>query len=58
MAMFILTIFEILLFEGRLVLWPAQQVAGRKKIEFSVKNQRKKCLAFVWIAWKVIVLQA
>ena len=58
MAMFTLTIFEVLLFEGRLLLWPAQQVTGRKKVEFSVKNQIKKCSTFMWIAWKVIVLQA
>ena len=38
--MFTLTVFEILLLEGRSVLTPAQHVAGSETITFSVKNQK------------------
>ena len=46
--MFTVTVFEILLFDCRSVLRPAQRVQGSEKIKFSVKNQ-KKCSAFVGI---------
>ena len=32
-AMFKFTVFEILLFEGRLVLAPAQWIAGRERVK-------------------------
>ena len=38
--MFSLTVFEILLFEGRSELLPAQQVARSERVKFSVKNQK------------------
>ena len=47
------TFFEILLFEGMLVLPPAQRDAGCEKVKFFVKNQKKN-LTFVKITWKVI----
>ena len=48
-AMFTLTVFEILLFEGRSVLSPALWGTGSERISCSVK--------IVWIAWKVIDVQ-
>ena len=39
-TMFTRIVFEILLFEGRLVLGPAQQVPGSERVKFSVKNQK------------------
>ena len=39
-TMFTLTVFEILLSQGRSVLWPAQQVIGSKRVKVSVKNQK------------------
>ena len=47
--MFTLTVMEILLFEDRLVLLPAQRGERSEKVTFSVKNQ-KKYLAFVEIS--------
>ena len=47
-AMFNLTIFDILLFESRSVLCPAQQVAGSERVNFSMKNP-KKYSAFIGI---------
>ena len=38
--MFTLTVFEILLFEGRSVLGPAQRVPGSERVKFSVKIQK------------------
>ena len=43
-----LTIFEILLFKGRLVLGPAKQVLETGKVDFSVINQR--------IAWLLLAV--
>ena len=39
-AMFTLTVFEILLFEGRLVLAPAQRCTWSKRVKFSLKKQK------------------
>ena len=39
-TMFTLTVFEILLSQGRSVLWPTQQVIGSKRVKVSVKNQK------------------
>ena len=39
-AIFTLTVFEILLFEGRSVLRPAQRVTGSERVKISVKNQK------------------
>ena len=39
-AMFSLTVFEILLFERRLVLCSTQRVTGSKRIKILVKNQK------------------
>ena len=38
-AIFTLTVFEILLFQGRLVLSPTQQGTGSVRVKVSVKNQ-------------------
>ena len=38
--MFSFSAFEILLFESRLVLGPAQLGTGSKSVKLSVKNQR------------------
>ena len=38
-AMFIFTVLEMLLFEGRSVLIPAQWGTGSERVNFSVKNQ-------------------
>ena len=57
-TVFTLTVFEMLLFESRSILWPAQQVTGKERVKFPVKKKQKKCLAFVGIAWKMIALQA
>ena len=48
---------QILLFEVKSVLSPAQRGAGSETVKFSLKNQ-KKCLAFVEITSKVVYLQA
>ena len=40
-AIFTLTVFEILLFEGRLVLALAQRSTVSKRNKISVKNQKK-----------------
>ena len=55
--MFIVTVFEILLFEGRSVFAPAQWGAESERIKFSLKKQ-KKCSAFVEIACEMIDSQA
>ena len=39
-AMFILTVFEMLLLEGRSVLWPVQGGTESKRVKFTVKNVR------------------
>ena len=49
-------VFEKLMFEDRTVLGLAPRVPGSKRVQFSVKSQ-KKCLVFVGIAWKMIVLK-
>ena len=41
-AMFTLTVFEILLFEGRLVLGPESE-----RVQYSVKNMHKKTRLFL-----------
>ena len=56
-AVFIVTVFEILLFERRSVFAPAQRGAEGERVNFSVKNQ-KKCSAFVEIACEMIDSQA
>ena len=38
--MFALTVFEILLFEGKSLLSPAQRETGSKRVKVSVKNQK------------------
>ena len=38
--MFTLTVFEMLLFETRSLLSPAQRDTGSKMVKFSVKNQK------------------
>ena len=42
-TMFTLTVFEILLFEGRSVLEPAQRIPGNKRVKYLVKNQSYQC---------------
>ena len=55
--MFTPTAFEILLFEARSVLWPAQRVLG-SELKFQWKKKKKKNhLAFTGFAWKVVALQ-
>ena len=44
-AMVIRTVFEILRFEGRSVLWPAQRVARRERVKSSILN----CLKSDWL---------
>ena len=39
-AIFTLTVFEILLSEGRSVLSPAERGTGSKRVKVSVKNQK------------------
>ena len=39
--MFTLTVFEILLFQGKSVLGPSQQVQGSDRVEFSVTKNKK-----------------
>ena len=46
-TVFTLTVFEMLLFESRSILWPAQQVTGKKRVKFPVKKT-KKMLGFCW----------
>ena len=46
-AVFTVTVFEILLFEGRSVLSPAQRGTGSEKVKVSVKNQKN-----IWIFLK------
>ena len=41
-TIFTFTVFEILLFECRLVLGPAQWLQESKRIKFSMKNQNRK----------------
>ena len=38
--MLALTIFEVLLFEGRSVLGPVQRVPRNERVKFSVKNKK------------------
>ena len=55
--MFTLTIFEILLFEGRSVLGPAQQAPGSEIVKFSVKNEKNVRLLLEllekWLSYKL-----
>ena len=39
-ALFTLIVFDILFFEGRLVLAPAQRFKGSERVKFSMKNQK------------------
>ena len=56
-AMFTVTVFEILLFEGRSALWPAHRVTGSKRVKISVKNQKKVGLLLElfekWLSYKL-----
>ena len=45
-AMFSLTVFGILLFKGRSVLWSVQLVTGCKRVQFSLRNQK-------WLPYKL-----
>ena len=38
-AMFTLTIFNIILFEGRSILWPAQRVTGNERVNYFLKKK-------------------
>ena len=40
-TVFTLTVFEMLLFESRSILWPAQQVTGKERVKFPVKKTKK-----------------
>ena len=55
--MFTLTVFEILLFETRSILWPTQQVTGSEKVKISVKNQKNDRLLLEllekWLSYKL-----
>ena len=52
-----LTVFEILLFKGRLVLWPVQRVSESRKVTFSVENQKNVQLLLElfekWLCYKL-----
>ena len=45
-TMFSLTVFGILLFKGRSVLWSVQLVTGCKRVQFSLRNQK-------WLPYKL-----
>ena len=49
MAMFTLTVFEVLKFEGRSVLWHTQRVTSKGRVKFSVKNQEN-----VWLMLELL----
>ena len=49
LVVFTLTAFEILLFEGRSVVSPAQRVTWSERVKVSVKNQKN-----IWILLKLL----
>ena len=55
--MFTLTVFEILQFEVRSVLSPAQQGTGSERVKLPVKNQKNICNLFKvlekWLIYKL-----
>ena len=56
-AMFILTVFEIMLCKGTSVLWPAQWSTASERIQVPVKSQTN-IVNYSEFLWKVINLQA
>ena len=55
---FTLTVFEMLLFESRSILWPAQQVTGKERVKFPVKKNKKNAWLLLellekWLHYKL-----
>ena len=52
--MFALAVFEILLFEGKSVLCPAQRVAGSERVKKKVYNNKE--IMFIYIVYEYVVV--
>ena len=57
-TVFTLTVFEMLLFESRSILWPAQQVTGKERVKFPVTKNKKNAWLLLellekWLHYKL-----